>query len=81
MSCDSQIKCKDKKKKHQEKKQQSSKSINVTYLFLNTYFYIDRICFIFIFISRRGLYTGDFTQGTAHSTHGPTNTLAQHVPG
>jgi hypothetical protein len=78
MSCDSQIKYKD-KKNTKKKKQQSNKSINVTYLFLNIYFYIDSICFIFIFISRRGLCTGDFTQGTAHSTHGPTNTLAQHV--
>ena len=77
MSCDSQIKYKDKKK--QEKNQESNKSINVTYLFLNTYFYIDRNFFIFIFISRRWLFTGDITQGTAHSTHGPTNTLAQHV--
>jgi hypothetical protein len=41
MSCDSQIKYKDKKK--QEKNQESNKSINVTYLFLNTYFYIDRL--------------------------------------
>ena len=77
MSCDSQIKYKD-KKKHQEKKTTKQQKYQRN-LFLNTYFYIDRICFIFIFISRRGLCTGDFTQGTAHSTHGPTNTLAQHV--
>ena len=47
MSCDSQIKYKD-KKNTKKKIQQSNKNINVTYLFLNTYFYIDRICFIFL---------------------------------
>ena len=44
-------------------------------------FYIDRICYVFIFISRWWLSTGDFTQDTTHGIQGPTDIPAQHGPG
>ena len=44
-------------------------------------FYIYCICYVFIFISRGWLSTGDITLGTTHGTQGPTDIPAQHVSG